>query len=73
MHSSHYWVNPSQLNPSQGSNIVPVVPPQVGGVGEVNRMMPSDVDVITLVDGVGAANGMMPSNVDVITPISKIA
>jgi hypothetical protein len=46
MHSS-YWVNPSQLNPSQGSNNVPVVPPQVGGVGEANGMTPSDVDVPT--------------------------
>ena len=73
MHSSHYWVNPSQLNQSQGSNNVPVVPPQVCGVGATKRMMPSNVDFITPVDGVGAANGMMPSNVDVITPISKIA
>ena len=69
MHSSHYWVNPSQLNPLQGSNNVPVVPPQVGAA---NGMMPSNADVITLVDGVEAANRMMPSNVDVITPISKI-
>ena len=73
MHSSHYWVNPSQLYPSQGSNNVPVVPPQVGGVGAAKGKMPSNVDVVTPVDGVGAANGMMPSNVDVITPISKIA
>ena len=73
MQSSHYWVNPSQLNPSQGSNNVPVVPPQVGGVGATNGMMPSNVDGITPVGGVGTANGMMPSNVHVITPISKIA
>ena len=72
MHSSHYWVNPSQLNPPQGSNNVPVVPLQIGGVGAAKGMMPSNVDVITPVDGVGAANRMMPSNVDAITPISKI-
>jgi hypothetical protein len=36
-----------QLNPSQGSNNVPVVPPQVGGVGEANQVTPSDVDIST--------------------------
>ncbi|KAE8792938.1 hypothetical protein D1007_32440 [Hordeum vulgare] len=35
------------LNPSQGSNNVPLVRPQVGGVGEPNEMTPFDVDVPT--------------------------